>query len=240
MEPDNKPSLKVVSLTEFGKTDFCKEFIDLNAREVLGPMTKLLLDRMGDGNGIHEAETCLPEDMEGEVLLDCKKHVDYLWCFDYNGKASTREHYEGMVAERVDLSWKDVAEKWLVDSVACYLSKSSQRMCIVLDTCHFEEIMYDYQDINDYYKGGTNEGFLLFDADQVTTRFAACLYRQLGMSFGCLVTLPEDISLADIMKMEEPLASEITEMLAKHTDAVYIGAYDGIGYILAWLNPQND
>ena len=218
--------------------DFCIEFDKLASTEVSGPLTQRLACRMSSG-ALSHVETCPPSDMHGEVLKDSLDCVDYVWTNDYKRTTNKRIIHHGMGIDVMDLSWNPVAETWLLRTAAQYLAQNSRRLCVVLDmSCPFD-VARELPDIEDYYKQGANEGYLFLPMAAMYEHFSSCLYWGLGMSYGCLVTLPEGLTREDILTQPEvPLSAEKATLLADCADAVYIGAYDGLGYMIGWFGAQ--
>ncbi len=234
-----KEDSKIMCLSDRGMIAFANEFVSLGEKKGLGPLALKLVDRMRDG-GLDRVETCLPEDMHGKVLEDCRDYVGYVWTNDYGNTANKRSISRGMGVEVMDLSWNPVAEAWLLHTVLEYLTHDPQRVCVVLDMWCLDMVVWDHEDIYSYHKEGIEEGYLLLPVETVHEQFQSCLYYGAGMSYGCLITLPEELTREDIMRADGPLSAETASLLAERADAVYIGAYDGLGYMVGWFKKEQE
>jgi len=222
----------IFQMTSLGERAFREEFERLNEWEPLGPMARTLVGRMKTGELAH-VDTCLPKDMEGVVLQECLTQAGNVWNWKYVQGDESRQRW-------LHSRWKDLSRRWLVNAIREWIECDPiRRVCIVLDTCCFRYVAEDGHQhvVERFYRNGDGEGYLFLGATtpELVDTLMSCLYYGFDTSSGSLVTLPDDMTLNDLLNMGNSIPGQVAEMLATRTDGVYLNVYDGLSFMIGWF-----
>ncbi len=174
------------------------------------------------------ATTCLPNGLTQEKIDEYyKNEIDYEW-----------ELYKFAPVINKDVKMLKSSEEWLSNEVTNYLRSGKNRLCVVLETW-LPDIVEEwyYPDFRKLYRWGNDERYIVFSKSRFfKSRFNALLFTSIVMSYGCLISLPDDFVLEEIrLGKEIYYSNETVKVFIKYTDAVYVGAHDGLGYMIGWL-----
>ena len=232
---------RIFQLNDEGKEDFIWEYNNLSEHSQ-GPIIKTLLSRMKNDD-IFRYDVCLPNVLSGDVLKYSNIFID----LDTNKKDLEEFPYFvtkiKLCEENIENTFMGfVSEEWLDDAALRYVSSKNNRICVVQDMMCYGQLQPDSlrKEMDRYYKNGDNEGYFIFHRDEDMKYFRECVYYGIMMSYGFFVSLPDSISIDDIMRDNEtPMSLEMAEMLADNADAVYVGSHDALKYMIGWFNQES-
>ncbi len=232
---------RIFRLNDEGKEDFIWEYNNLSEHSQ-GPIIKTLLSRMKNSD-VFRYDVCLPNVLLGDILKYSNIFIDL---------DTSKKNFEILPSYVTKLKlcdenikntfMGDVADEWLVDTAFKYLSSGKNRICVVQDMMCYGQLqpVSLCKEMDRYYKNGDNEGYFIFYHGEDIKYFRECVYYGIMMSYGFFASLPDSISIDDIMRDNEaPMPLEMAEMLAKNVDAVYVGSHDALRYMIGWFNQES-
>ncbi len=232
---------RIFRLNDEGKEDFIWEFNNLS-RYSQGTIVKKLLNRMNEGD-VYRYDVCLPNILSGDVLNFSNIFIDL------NTREKELEECPSYITkiklndENIKSTFMgDVSDEWLINTANNYVSSKNNRICLVLDMECTVGLKYDniLQTVDQYYRNGGNDDCYIFHNRDNIKYFRECIFHGTMMSYGFFASLPDSISIDDIMRDNEaPMPLEMAEMLAKNADAVYVGSHDALRYMIGWFNQES-